>query len=144
MATRERLQVHRAAAALFRRCLPAWRVALRVRAVGVSLNARAFRARRTIYLAEQCSHHPPVCAFYVQNRRAGFVGRGCIQFVSSFHGLYASSKLEGGATLTLTAHDNEEYTLTFPSAHARGFIVGPLVMVRQMPVCVRFRFILFC
>jgi len=82
---------------------------------------------RTHYIAEQVSHHPPISSFYAQNRAAGIIIDGSILFGSKFMGTYAASMLNGYATVHFTEH-GEKYKFTFPDAHAKGFIVGPLVM----------------
>lgn len=41
---------------------------------------------RTFYIAEQVSHHPPVSAFYVTNRKDGFCISGSILAKSKFYG----------------------------------------------------------
>lgn len=41
---------------------------------------------KTFFVAEQVSHHPPVSAFYVSNRRDGYVFNGSILAKSKFYG----------------------------------------------------------
>jgi hypothetical protein len=82
---------------------------------------------KTFYVAEQVSHHPPISAFYAQNRQAGVVIDGSILFGSKFMGTSAASTLNGYATIHFPKH-GEEYRFSFPDAHAKGFIVGPLLM----------------
>jgi hypothetical protein len=82
---------------------------------------------KTFYVAEQVSHHPPISAFYAQNRQAGVVIDGSILFGSKFMGTSAASTLNGYATIHFAKH-GEEYRFSFPDAHAKGFIMGPLLM----------------
>jgi len=82
---------------------------------------------KTFYVAEQVSHHPPISAFYAQNRQAGVVIDGSILFGSKFMGTSAASTLAGYATVHFPKH-GEEYRFSFPDAHAKGFIMGPLSM----------------
>ncbi|KAH7645527.1 oxysterol-binding protein-related protein 8 isoform X4 [Dermatophagoides farinae] len=80
---------------------------------------------RTFYIAEQVSHHPPVSAFYVTNRKDGFCISGSILAKSKFYGNSISALLEGTARLTLLAR-GEDYLITFPFAHCKGIFLGPL------------------
>lgn len=41
---------------------------------------------RTYYVSEQVSHHPPVSAFYVSNRKEGFAVEATIHAKSKFYG----------------------------------------------------------
>lgn len=77
------------------------------------------RSNRSFLVAEQVSHHPPISAFYAENRTEGWVANGSILFKSKFWGMSVGSLLEGHFTMTLPALD-EEYTITFPSAVAKG------------------------
>ncbi|XP_035708543.1 oxysterol-binding protein-related protein 8 isoform X4 [Folsomia candida] len=82
---------------------------------------------RTFYLAEQVSHHPPVSAFYVSNKKDGFVISSAILAKSKFYGNSTSAILEGQATLTLLPR-GEAYVMTMPYAHCKGILVGTLSM----------------
>ncbi|XP_029422356.1 oxysterol-binding protein-related protein 5 isoform X1 [Nannospalax galili] len=72
----------------------------------------------TFYIAEQVSHHPPVSAFHVSNRKDGFCISGSITAKSRFYGNSLSALLDGKAKLTFL-NRAEEYTLTMPYAHCR-------------------------
>ena len=50
---------------------------------------------KTFYIAEQVSHHPPISAFYVTNRREGFTVASSILAKSKFYGNSTSAILEG-------------------------------------------------
>ncbi|KAH3757885.1 oxysterol-binding protein 5 [Pelomyxa schiedti] len=78
-------------------------------------------------VCEQVSHHPPISAFYVSNRAHGWVVNGAVAFKSKFWGTSAGTVQEGYGSLHLLEWD-EEYRFTFPSACAKGFIIGPLTV----------------
>uniref|UniRef100_A0A8C3YPZ2 Oxysterol-binding protein n=1 Tax=Catagonus wagneri TaxID=51154 RepID=A0A8C3YPZ2_9CETA len=69
----------------------------------------------TFYIAEQVSHHPPVSAFHVSNRKDGFCISGSITAKSRFYGNSLSALLDGKATLTFL-NRAEAYTLTIKKA----------------------------
>uniref|UniRef100_A0A8D2JPH8 Oxysterol-binding protein n=1 Tax=Sciurus vulgaris TaxID=55149 RepID=A0A8D2JPH8_SCIVU len=81
----------------------------------------------TFYIAEQVSHHPPVTAFHVSNRKDGFCISGSITAKSRFYGNSLSALLDGKATLTFLDRA-ENYTLTMPYAHCRGILYGTMTM----------------
>jgi len=41
---------------------------------------------KTFYISEQVSHHPPISAFYVSNKKDGFAISGAILAKSKFYG----------------------------------------------------------
>uniref|UniRef100_A0A2K5V8U6 Oxysterol-binding protein n=1 Tax=Macaca fascicularis TaxID=9541 RepID=A0A2K5V8U6_MACFA len=82
---------------------------------------------RTFYIAEQVSHHPPVSAFHVSNRKDGFCISGSITAKSRFYGNSLSALLDGKATLTFL-NRAEDYTLTMPYAHCKGILYGTMTM----------------
>ncbi|XP_017274524.1 oxysterol-binding protein-related protein 5 isoform X2 [Kryptolebias marmoratus] len=77
----------------------------------------------TFYIAEQVSHHPPISAFYISNRRDGFCISGSILAKSKFYGNSLSAILEGKARLLFLNRD-EEYVITMPYAHCKGILYG--------------------
>ncbi|KAM5224814.1 oxysterol-binding protein-related protein 5 isoform 3-T4 [Hipposideros larvatus] len=81
----------------------------------------------TFYLAEQVSHHPPVSAFHVSNRKDGFCISGSITAKSRFYGNSLSALLDGKATLTFL-NRAEDYTLSMPYAHCKGILYGTMTM----------------
>ncbi|XP_039091388.1 oxysterol-binding protein-related protein 5 isoform X2 [Hyaena hyaena] len=81
----------------------------------------------TFYIAEQVSHHPPVSAFHVSNRRDGFCISGSVTAKSRFYGNSLSALLDGKATLTFL-NRAEDYTLTMPYAHCKGILYGTMTM----------------
>jgi hypothetical protein len=82
---------------------------------------------RTFYISEQVSHHPPISAFHVTNRRDGFSINGTILTKSKFYGNSVSAVLDGTARLTLLSR-GEEYSITMPYAHCKGLLVGTLTL----------------
>ncbi|CAL1281157.1 unnamed protein product [Larinioides sclopetarius] len=84
-------------------------------------------SNRTFYVAEQVSHHPPVSAFYVSNRRDGFCIQGSILAKSKFYGNSISAIMDGTAHLTLLTR-GENYTITMPYAHCKGILMGTLTL----------------
>ncbi|XP_053058747.1 oxysterol-binding protein-related protein 5 isoform X5 [Acinonyx jubatus] len=81
----------------------------------------------TFYIAEQVSHHPPVSAFHVSNRKDGFCISGNITAKSRFYGNSLSALLDGKATLTFL-NRAEDYILTMPYAHCKGILYGTMTM----------------
>lgn len=81
----------------------------------------------TFYIAEQVSHHPPISAFYVCNRKDGFSISGSILAKSKFYGNSLSAILDGKARLLFLSRD-EEYVITMPYAHCKGIIYGTMTL----------------
>ncbi|XP_031206236.1 oxysterol-binding protein-related protein 8 [Mastomys coucha] len=82
---------------------------------------------KTFYIAEQVSHHPPVSAFYVSNRKDGFCLSGSILAKSKFYGNSLSAILEGEARLTFL-NRGEDYVMTMPYAHCKGILYGTMTL----------------
>ncbi|XP_068117078.1 oxysterol-binding protein-related protein 5 isoform X2 [Hyperolius riggenbachi] len=81
----------------------------------------------TFYIAEQVSHHPPVSAFHVSNRKDGFCITGSILARSKFYGNSLSAILDGKARLTFLTRE-EDYIITMPYAHCKGLLYGTMTM----------------
>ncbi|XP_015719677.1 oxysterol-binding protein-related protein 5 isoform X6 [Coturnix japonica] len=81
----------------------------------------------TFYVAEQVSHHPPVSAFHVSNRKDGFCVSGSILARSKFYGNSLSALLDGKAKLTFLSKE-EDYIITMPYAHCKGILYGTMTM----------------
>nr|XP_034838979.1 oxysterol-binding protein-related protein 8 isoform X2 [Maniola hyperantus] len=81
----------------------------------------------TYYIAEQVSHHPPVSAFYISNRKDGFVIEGSLLARSKFYGNSTSAILEGCARIHFL-NWGETYITTAPYAHCKGIVIGTLSM----------------
>ncbi|XP_063053431.1 oxysterol-binding protein-related protein 5 [Engraulis encrasicolus] len=81
----------------------------------------------TFYIAEQVSHHPPISAFYISNKKDGFSITGSILAKSKFYGNSLSAILDGKARLLLLSRD-EEYVITMPYAHCKGILYGTMTL----------------
>ncbi|XP_035379476.1 oxysterol-binding protein-related protein 5 isoform X2 [Electrophorus electricus] len=81
----------------------------------------------TFYIAEQVSHHPPVSAFYISNKKDGFCIGGSILAKSKFYGNSLSAILDGKARLLFLTRD-EEYVITMPYAHCKGILYGTMTL----------------
>ncbi|KAK2496662.1 hypothetical protein MC885_006548 [Smutsia gigantea] len=79
------------------------------------------------YKKPQVSHHPPVSAFHVSNRKDGFCISGSVTAKSRFYGNSLSALLDGKAILTFL-NRAEDYTLTMPYAHCKGILYGTMTM----------------
>ena len=75
----------------------------------------------------QVSHHPPISALYVTNRKDGFTLSATILAKSKFYGNSLSALLDGSARLTLLPR-GEDYIITMPYAHCKGILLGTLTM----------------
>ncbi|OCT88935.1 oxysterol-binding protein-related protein 8 isoform X2 [Xenopus laevis] len=82
---------------------------------------------KTFYISEQVSHHPPVSAFYVSNRKDGFCLSGSILAKSKFYGNSLSALLEGDGRLTFL-NRGEDYLMTMPYAHCKGILYGTMTL----------------
>ncbi|XP_067849834.1 oxysterol-binding protein-related protein 5 isoform X2 [Heptranchias perlo] len=82
---------------------------------------------RTFYIAEQVSHHPPVSAFYISNRKDNFCISGSILARSKFYGNSLSAILDGKARLRFI-NRHEDYIITMPYAHCKGLLYGTLTL----------------
>ncbi|XP_027015381.1 oxysterol-binding protein-related protein 8 isoform X2 [Tachysurus fulvidraco] len=82
---------------------------------------------KTFYIAEQVSHHPPVSAFYVSNRKDGFCLSGSILAKSKFYGNSLSAILDGEARLTFL-NRGEDYIMNMPYAHCKGILYGTMTL----------------
>ncbi|XP_075456323.1 oxysterol-binding protein-related protein 8 isoform X1 [Ascaphus truei] len=82
---------------------------------------------KTFYISEQVSHHPPVSAFYVSNRKDGFCLSGSILAKSKFYGNSLSALLEGDGRLTFL-NRGEDYAMTMPYAHCKGILYGTMTL----------------
>lgn len=82
---------------------------------------------KTFYIAEQVSHHPPISAFYVSNRKDGYSISCSILAKSKFYGNSVSAFMEGVGKLTFLKR-GEDYTVTMPYANCKGILYGTLTM----------------
>ncbi|CAG9539027.1 unnamed protein product [Cercopithifilaria johnstoni] len=79
------------------------------------------------YVAEQVSHHPPVSALFLTNRKAGFNISGTILAKSKYYGNSLSAVMIGDIRITLLRR-GETYIATLPYANCKGIMIGTLSM----------------
>uniref|UniRef100_A0A915Q150 Oxysterol-binding protein n=1 Tax=Setaria digitata TaxID=48799 RepID=A0A915Q150_9BILA len=79
------------------------------------------------YIAEQVSHHPPVSALFLTNRKAGFNIAGTILAKSKYYGNSLSAMMIGDVRITLLQR-GETYIATLPYANCKGIMIGTLSM----------------
>jgi len=84
-------------------------------------------AGKTLYVAEQVSHHPPVSAFYSTNRKGGWQMHAVMQPKSKFLGNSAASILDGYGQIEILGL-GEDYVFSFPSYYVRGLLIGVMRM----------------
>jgi oxysterol-binding protein-related protein 8 len=92
---------------------------------------------KSVYVAEQVSHHPPVSAIYIENRKKNIAINAQIWTKSKFLGNSAASIPIGEARFYVTNRD-EYYSITFPTIYACGLFIGKLRMElggKQKIVC---------
>lgn len=82
---------------------------------------------KTYYISEQVSHHPPISAFFISNRKDGFCISGNILARSKFYGNSLSAILDGEGKLTFL-NRGEEYLMTMPYAHCKGILYGTMTL----------------
>lgn len=82
---------------------------------------------RSKYVAEQVSHHPPVSAVYLENRKRNLTINAQIWTRSKFLGNSAASINVGECVLSIN-NRKEEYAFNFPTAYACGLFIGRLRM----------------
>ena len=78
------------------------------------------------FLAEQVSHHPPISAFYAEQRSSGQFLNGYLWTKSKFLGLSIAVHMVGQAVISLPHYD-EEYIVTFPSGYGRSILSTPWI-----------------
>ncbi|OLL26259.1 Protein kes1 [Neolecta irregularis DAH-3] len=75
----------------------------------------------TVLLAEQVSHHPPIAAYKIQNKKAGVIYRGFNGQKSGFTGRTISVKQVGHGIYHLD-QQKEDYLITFPNLRLEGLL----------------------
>ena len=70
--------------------------------------AAAATTTTTTYMAEQVSHHPPISAFYMENRDIGLVYDGYVAPSTKFHGNSVSTFMNGSFCVTFLRVDAGE------------------------------------
>lgn len=81
----------------------------------------------TEFRAEQVSHHPPISASYLENRKHNIVYESTTNPKSTFWGNKVDMILEGKHVVHLLNH-GEEYKIEFPSIVGRGIIMGSSII----------------
>lgn len=79
-----------------------------------------------LFVAEQVSHHPPVSAFYAENREKLISCCSHIYTKSKYLGFSVGVHNIGQGVIKLLKH-NETYVCTFPSAYGRSILTIPWV-----------------
>jgi hypothetical protein len=77
----------------------------------------------TKFFAEQVSHHPPISACMLYNKKSGFKNLFITKPQSYFRGNYVEVDMPGQSILTLENFD-EEYVITMPPLFVRGILWG--------------------
>ncbi|XP_068242906.1 oxysterol-binding protein-related protein 9 isoform X3 [Palaemon carinicauda] len=78
------------------------------------------------FVAEQVSHHPPISAFYAENKAKRISFCGHIWTKSKFLGLSICVNNIGQGCVSVMDYD-EEYILNFPSGYGRSILTVPWV-----------------
>lgn len=80
---------------------------------------------KSVYLAEQVSHHPPVLAYAVVNEAEQFKMQGNIKFSIEFYGNSVGVKGEGSAKVELQKH-GERYLFSsaLPNLTIKNVLIG--------------------
>jgi len=78
------------------------------------------------FVAEQVSHHPPISAFYAENKSKSIQFTAHIWTKSKFLGMSIGVENEGFGELELL-DTNETYRINFPSGYCRSILTVPWV-----------------
>ncbi|WWC67438.1 uncharacterized protein I206_101346 [Kwoniella pini CBS 10737] len=81
----------------------------------------------TRLIVEQVSHHPPVTAYYIENKQAGVRLQGHSGQKTSFSGTAIHVKQSGHAVLTVqpkNGQKEEKYLITLPKLRIEGIVWG--------------------
>lgn len=81
----------------------------------------------TVLVVEQVSHHPPVTAYHIENKKAGVALQGHSGQKTTFSGTSMSVKQSGHAILTVkpkAGGAEEKYLITLPKLRIDGIIWG--------------------
>ncbi|WWD21854.1 hypothetical protein CI109_106342 [Kwoniella shandongensis] len=81
----------------------------------------------TRLIVEQVSHHPPITAYYIENKKAGVKLQGHSGQKTAFTGTAINVKQSGHAVLTVTPKNGgpeEKYLITLPKLRIEGIIWG--------------------
>lgn len=80
----------------------------------------------TVLVVEQVSHHPPVTAYFIENKTAGVSLQGHSGQKTSFSGTSINVKQSGHALLTVKPKSGgqETYLITLPALRIEGIVWG--------------------
>lgn len=81
----------------------------------------------TRLIVEQVSHHPPVTAYYIENKKAGVSLQGHSGQKTAFTGTAINVKQSGHAVLTVKPANGqkaEKYLITLPKLRIEGIVWG--------------------
>ena len=78
----------------------------------------------TTYLGEQVSHHPPVSAFYFENKERQMFINSYVRTQSKFLGTSVAALLLGKAVVSFGTV-GEDYVCTYPNAYGRSIFSVP-------------------
>ncbi|WWC58927.1 uncharacterized protein I303_101472 [Kwoniella dejecticola CBS 10117] len=81
----------------------------------------------TRLIVEQVSHHPPITAYYIENKQAGVRLQGHSGQKTSFTGTAINVKQSGHAVLTVqpkNGQKEEKYLITLPKLRIEGIVWG--------------------
>lgn len=85
--------------------------------------------QQTRYIGEQVTHHPPVSAFYLENKEEGVNVQGNISFSVKFHVNSATIATGGSLRVKLDKHDEEYiFSKSIPDLLMKNVVFG----TRQM------------
>lgn len=82
------------------------------------------------FIAEQISHHPPISAMYLENKKEGFVLEQTHEPRSTFWGNSAYSTVEGTNVLRLLKL-GEVYSITNPDINLKSLIIGSSYLTNE-------------
>ncbi|KAK1926347.1 hypothetical protein DB88DRAFT_481513 [Papiliotrema laurentii] len=80
----------------------------------------------TVLVVEQVSHHPPITAYFIENKKAGVALQGHSGQKTSFTGTAINVKQSGHALLTVKPKSGgeEKYLITLPKLRIEGIVWG--------------------
>lgn len=80
----------------------------------------------TVLVVEQVSHHPPITAYFIENKKAGVSLQGHSGQKTSFSGTAIHVKQSGHALLTVKPKSGgeEKYLITLPKLRIEGIVWG--------------------
>lgn len=78
---------------------------------------------KSVFVAEQVKHHPPVTAFHLVNEQRGFSYSGSIYPKTQFGMNSFTTPIEGNIYITLKKYD-EVYVMKYPPVKASGILLG--------------------